>query len=239
MSKRSEHSPEPVDELMDDIVYVFYDLGYLREALTHASYRNEHTIEADNERLEFLGDAVLGAVISHLLSDAYRDLDEGHLTRYKAVLVSEQGLVETAQRLRLGRYLLLGKGEVMSGGRERPSVLANAMEALLAAIYLDGGFEAAFTVVETLYQERIKEVGPVERRVDFKTKLQERAQNRLSTLPSYEVVGWTGPDHDRQYEAVVRISDRVEERGLGRSKKEAEQAAAKAAWQSLTSVSEG
>ncbi len=229
--------PWAVDELMDDIGYEFYDLGYLREALTHASYRNEHKAVADNERLEFLGDSVLGAVMAHLLSDLYPAAHEGHLTRYKAVLVSEQGLVETARRVHLGRYLLLGRGEVLSGGRDKASVLANAMEALIAAIYLDGGFEAAFSVIEQLYQERTREVGRTERRVDFKTKLQERVQSRLQQLPNYEIVGWSGPDHNREYQARVSVGDSVSAVGHGRSKKEAEQAAARAAWETLTSVS--
>ncbi|MFT7625963.1 MAG: ribonuclease III, partial [Myxococcota bacterium] len=194
-------TPTAVDALMDAVSYEFDDLGYLREALTHASYRNEHQSASDNERLEFLGDSILGAVVAHLLTELFPQHDEGHLTRYKAVLVSELGLVETARSIDLGRYLLLGRGESLSGGREKASVLANAMEALIAAIYLDGGFEAAFGVIERLYEDRLTRVGNKERRVDFKTKLQERAQSRFHQLPRYEILSWSGPDHAREYEA--------------------------------------
>ncbi len=229
----------PAAELMELIELRFENVDLLHEALTHASYRNEHKEEAaDNERLEFLGDAVLGAIISHLLSDTYPEMKEGALTRYKAVLVSEHGLVETAREIDLGQFLLLGRGEARSGGREKDSVIANAMEALVAAVYLDGGFDAAFAFVKRLYGGRIYSVGRTERRVDFKTKLQERVQNQHHSLPAYEIVGWSGPDHDREYEARVTVQDDLVCTGTGRSKKEAEQAAAQVAYETLTSVSQ-
>ena len=230
--------PATAEELMATLEHQFENAELLDEALTHASYRNEHKeLTKDNERLEFLGDAVLGAIISHLLSVAYPDVQEGALTRYKAVLVREQGLLETATTLELGKYLLLGRGEARSGGRTKDSVLANATEAVIAAIYLDAGFDTAYQIVKRLYGARIYDVGRAERRVDFKTKLQELVQTRHHALPSYVIVGWTGPDHDREYEAQVSIDDVAYGSGFGRSKKEAEQSAAHAAYETLTSMS--
>jgi dsRNA-specific ribonuclease len=168
----------------------------------------------------------------------YPDVSEGELTRFKAVLVSEQGLLETAKKLDLGRYLLLGRGEDRSGGRRKSSVLANAMEALIAAIYLDGGFDPAFRVVADLYKLGLVEVGQAERRVDFKTKLQEVVQERHQELPVYRVAGFSGPDHDRVYETILLVQGRELARGMGRSKKESEQVAARQAYETMTSVSE-
>ena len=208
----------------------------LTEALTHASFRNENReLSYDNERYEFLGDSVIGAVISHMLVVAYPNAPEGVLTRYKAVLVSEQGLAQTARELELGSYLRLVRGELKTSGRTKSSVLANAMEAVVAAVYLDGGFTAAQQLIEHLYSPRLKKVGQAEQLVDFKTKLQEMVQLEQRVLPFYDIVKVDGPDHDRLYSAEVRINDQVIGQGQGRSKKEAEQSAARAAYQSLDS----
>lgn len=208
--------------------------------MTHSSYRNEHPeAPGDNERIEFLGDAILGAVVSHLLWESYPQHHEGMLTRFKAVLVSEEGLVDTARRLHLGDHLRLGRGESMSGGSEKASVLSDAMEALFAAVYLDGGFDKAFAVIEGLYAARILRVGRVEQTIDFKTKLQERIQERYQTTPSYAIVDISGPDHQRVFTAVVSVARQVLGEGQGRSKKVAEQAAARLAFEGMERLETG
>jgi len=220
-----------IERLATQIGHRFEDAEVLLEALTHASYRNENRdCERDNERMEFLGDAVLGAVMSHRLADTFPDAHEGTLTRYKAVLVSELGLAQTARELDLGDHLRLGKGEEASGGREKDSVLANAMEAVFAAVYLDGGYEAVFELVGRVYGGRLAAVGGAEERLDFKTKLQERVQAEQRGIPTYDIIAVSGPDHERRYEAVVHVGGEEVGRGTGRSKKLAEQAAASAAY---------
>ncbi len=230
LSTQEEHAPQ--GDLMIALQYDFSEPQLLTEALTHASFRNEHKeLSYDNERMEFLGDSVLGAVISHMLVSEFPDAPEGVLTRYKAVLVSEQGLAQTARELNLGVYLRLGRGELKTSGRSKSSVLANAMEAVVAAVYLDGGFRAAQTLIHHLYLSRLDKVGQVEQLVDFKTKLQEIVQLEQRVLPRYEIVSVEGPDHARIYSAEVSINDEVIGRGQGRSKKEAEQSAARDAYQ--------
>ncbi|MFT5433414.1 MAG: ribonuclease-3 [Myxococcota bacterium] len=227
---------EPPVALMLALGHAFTDGGVLTEALTHASFRNESkTCSADNERLEFLGDAVLGAAMSHLLFDAFDDLSEGMLTRYKAVLVSEPGLARTAREIGLGTYLRLGRGEESSGGRDKDSVLANAMEAVIAAVYLDAGYTRVSELICALYGDRIGKVGGTEERVDFKTKFQERVQSELHATPCYAIEHVSGPDHAPCYEVIVSVAGDEFGRGKGRSKKAAEQSAAKAAYENLPS----
>ena len=224
----------PMAELMALIGHALQSHPLMEEALTHASYRNEHRdLCADNERLEFLGDSILGAAVSHLLSIAYPEAPEGVLTRYKAVLVSEPGLADMARTLGLGRFLRLGKGEELTGGRDKSSVLADAMEAVIAAVYLDAGFEAAFQLVKRLFSERIEAVGRAEERIDFKTKLQELVQLRHKVMPTYRIVEQSGPDHDRTFQSAVEVQGDVVATGSGRSKKEAEQEAAREAFAEL------
>lgn len=226
------------EELAEALGHRFAAPELLVEALTHSSYRNEQPEAGpDNERLEFLGDAVLGAIMSHLLADAYPDAPEGQLTRYKAVLVSERGLLQIARDLELGRYLRLGRGEACGGGRAKSSMLANAVEAILAAIYLDAGFERVFDLVRSLYGERIAAVGAEAGSTDFKTQLQELVQDHHRELPRYVIVSVTGPDHAREFEAAVTVRGEELARGHGRSKKSAEQAAARAAYEGVTPVS--
>jgi len=207
--------------------YTFRDRGQLEQALRHSSWCNEHTTEKleDNERLEFLGDAVLDLVVGHKLMTRYPQLREGELSVTRAQVVSEAGLSEVAHQLGIGAWLMLGKGEERSGGRNKPSILADAFEAILAAVYLDGGFIAASEIVDRLLSQRIETV-EFKGFYDFKTRLQETAQARLRATPTYHVVQEIGPDHDKRFVVAVTIADSEWARAVGRSKKEAEQMAA-------------
>jgi ribonuclease-3 len=207
--------------------YTFRDRALLDQALRHASWCNEHSgaqLE-DNERLEFLGDAVLDLVVGHKLMSRYPQLREGQLSVTRAQVVSEAGLSEVAGQLGIGEWLLLGKGEEKSGGRSKPSILADAFEAILAAVYLDGGFGAAWDMVERLLTARIATV-EFKGFYDFKTRLQETAQARLKATPTYRVVQEIGPDHDKRFVVAVTIGSDEWARAVGRSKKDAEQMAA-------------
>ncbi|MEZ4359017.1 MAG: ribonuclease III [Kofleriaceae bacterium] len=214
--------------LEDVLGYRFVSRALLERALRHASWRNEHAEtdqDEDNERLEFLGDAVLDLIVGHRLMVRYPELREGPLSVTRAQVVSEAGLSEVAQNLGLGAWLLLGKGEDRSGGREKSSVLADAFEAIVAAVYLDGGFGAAWELVGRLLNHRIESV-EFKGFYDFKTRLQELTQARLKATPTYRVVEESGPDHDKRFEVVVLIDERQWGHAIGRSKKEAEQMAA-------------
>ena len=180
--------------------YTFRDRGLLEQALRHASWCNEHAAAQleDNERLEFLGDAVLDLVVGHKLMTRYPQLREGELSVTRAQVVSEASLSEVAGQLGLGAWLVLGKGEEKSGGRTKASILADAFEAILAAVFLDGGFDAAVTLVERLLAQKIETV-EFKGFYDFKTRLQETAQARLKSTPTYRVVQELGPDHDKRF----------------------------------------
>jgi ribonuclease-3 len=207
--------------------YTFRDRALLEQALRHASWCNEHAGDGleDNERLEFLGDAVLDLVVGHKLMVRYPQLREGELSVTRAQVVSEAGLSEVAGQLGLGQWLVLGKGEEKSGGRTKPSILADAFEAILAAVYLDGGFPAAWEMVDRLLAQRIETV-EFKGFYDFKTRLQETAQARLKSTPTYRVVQELGPDHDKRFVVAVTIGTDEWARAVGKSKKEAEQMAA-------------
>lgn len=207
----------------------------LRDALTHRSFRNERPQEApaDNERLEFLGDAVLGAGVAFLLHEAFPEAREGELTRRRAELVSEGGLLTVAEDLALGAALRLGRGEARSGGRQKPRLLASAVEACLGAVYLDGGPEAALAVVRGLFGERVLTASA---RRDAKSRLQELVQGRRKTTPRYVHLTARGPDHARVFEAAVEVDGEEVARGEGRSKADAERAAAVAALERLSPV---
>jgi ribonuclease-3 len=207
--------------------YTFRDRGLLEQALRHASWCNEHSAAhlEDNERLEFLGDAVLDLVVGHKLMTRYPQLREGELSVTRAQVVSEAGLSEVAGQLGIGQWMVLGKGEEKSGGRTKPSILADAFEAILAAVYLDGGFVAAVEIVERLLAQRIDTV-EFKGFYDFKTRLQETAQARLKATPTYRVVQELGPDHDKRFVVAVTIGEDEWARAVGKSKKEAEQMAA-------------
>ncbi|MBC7974665.1 MAG: ribonuclease III, partial [Myxococcales bacterium] len=207
--------------------YTFRDRSQLEQALRHASWCNEHAGDRldDNERLEFLGDAVLDLVVGHKLMTRYPQLREGELSVTRAQVVSEAGLSEVAGQLGIGAWLMLGKGEEKSGGRSKPSILADAFEAILAAVYLDGGFIAAWEIVDRLLSQRIETV-EFKGFYDFKTRLQETSQARLKATPTYHVVQEIGPDHDKRFVVAVTIAEHEWARAVGRSKKEAEQMAA-------------
>jgi len=207
--------------------YTFRDRSLLEQALRHASWCNEHSAAnlEDNERLEFLGVAVLDLVVGHKLMTRYPQLREGELSVTRAQVVSEAGLSEVAGQLGLGAWLVLGKGEEKSGGRTKPSILADAFEAILAAVYVDGGFVAAVEMVDRLLAQRIETV-EFKGFYDFKTRLQETSQARLKATPTYRVVQELGPDHDKRFVVAVTIGSDEWARAVGKSKKEAEQMAA-------------
>ena len=222
-------------ELEKRLDYSFRDPALLEEALNHSSYANEHRSAGirSNERLEFLGDSVLGFVTAEFLFCQHPDAPEGDLTRIRAALVCEQSLYEVARRLDLGAYLKLGRGEEAGGGRERTSILADATEAVFAAVYLDGGIGAASALIHRLLLDAEKEEVLEERRRDYKTALQELVQRQADQVLTYHMIGEAGPDHDKTFQAEVRLNGRPVGTGTGHSKKEAEQAAARAALEAL------
>lgn len=214
-------------EFEKSLGYTFKDKSILIDALTHSSYANEHKDGAvSNERLEFLGDAVLGMIIARYFYLTRPDFPEGSMTRYRAELVCEKNLNRVAKKLSLGSYMRLGRGEMSGGGNRRPSILADATEAVLAAVYLDGGMTAAEDFVKRFFIEPY-EAGEMGRDADFKTELQELVQKKSGQILEYELIGESGPDHAKRFEVVVRLNGNVVGKGSGRSKKDAEQSAAK------------
>ncbi|NTU60382.1 MAG: ribonuclease III [Deltaproteobacteria bacterium] len=225
---------EQLRDLEEDLGYLFEDVSLLDTAVTHKSYANETASGLeDNERLEFLGDAVLDLVVSRLLYDVRPALSEGEMSKVRSQLVKEESLGQIARSFSLGTFLRLGRGEEQTGGRDKASILANTFEALVAAIYLDGGFDLAYPFVEAIFRPALAEKRP-EADGDFKTRLQEFAQARYGKTPTYRLVGETGPDHDKVFEVEILVGRRVLGRGRGRSKKEAEQRAAQDALEILT-----
>lgn len=220
---------ETLNSIQAALGHTFEDGRLLIDALTHSSYRNEKPTEvrSDNERLEFLGDAVLQWVVSALLWDHFPTASAGEMTRRRADLVCEEGLSRIALEVGLGAGLRLGKGEERSGGRNKPRLLASALEALVAAVYLDAGTEIALRVCQVLFTKAIEERAPGAR--DFKTRLQEMLQGSGRKLPNYEIKSTTGPDHARQYHVTISVEGEYVAEGEGRSKLEAEQAAAERA----------
>ena len=220
-----------LDRLEELLGHRFADRRLLELALRHSSWCNEQppgtdaTAREDNERLEFLGDAVLDLIVGHGLMTRYPQLREGELSVTRAQVVSEAGLSEIAAQLGLGEWLLLGKGEERSGGRTKPSILADAFEAMIAAVYLDAGFQVAADLATRLLHQRIETV-EFKGFYDFKTRLQEAVQAKLKASPGYRVVEELGPDHDKRFVVSVSIGSREWARAIGRSKKEAEQMAA-------------
>ena len=222
-------------ELEKKLGYRFRKEALLDEALRHSSYANEHrgAESASNERLEFLGDSVLGFVTAEFLFARHPDSPEGELTRIRAALVCEESLHEVAQKLELGRYLKLGNGEESGGGRTRPSILADATEAVIAAVYLDGGLEAASGLIHRVLLDCEREEVVEERRRDYKTALQELVQREPNRALAYRLAGEFGPDHDKTFTCEVLLNGTAIGRGAGHSKKEAEQQAARAALEQL------
>ena len=212
--------------------YTFRDISLLENALTHSSCANESRGRLQsNERLEFLGDSILGMVVADHLFRNHPDLPEGELTRTRAALVCEDSLVEVAQELGLGDYLKLGKGEEAGGGRTRPSIRADAVEAVLAAVYLDGGIGSARKIIQEYILSR--EVAGWRASRDYKTALQELVQRESGQVLKYRLTGESGPDHNKRFFVEVELNGAAVGSGEGRSKKEAEQMAAKAAIEKL------
>lgn len=209
--------------------YKFKDKSLLREACRHSSFVNEQPRSdmRNNERLEFLGDAVLNLVVGHLLMQKYPSLPEGNLSRMRAGLVNETQLAEIARMLNLGSFLELGKGEIQTRGREKSSILADAFEAVIAAIYLDGGFYAAFKFIKSRFAEILSDNAASEViQCDYKSKLQEIVQTGNQIMPAYHLVSESGPDHDKTFAVQICINHMIA-KGTGKSKKRAEQDAAR------------
>ena len=222
-----------IKDLEAAIGYRFKNITLLQNALTHSSYANErwHNSLMSNERLEFLGDSILGMVVAEYLYKSFPDRPEGELTRMRADMVCEKTLAAVAARIDLGRHLLLGNGEEQGGGRSRDSILADAVESVIAASFLDGGMEAARSFIEKFILVEV----PVTRlhNADYKTALQELVQQRKNQILSYTLIGESGPDHDKRFEVEVKLNGKVVGVGSGSSKKRAEQMAARAAMEAL------
>lgn len=219
--------------LEEKLGYHFKNPALLENALTHSSYANEHHLGSlnSNERLEFLGDSVLGMVVADNLYHTFPNLPEGDLTRLRANLVCEGSLASIARKLELGSYLRLGKGEASCGGNQRPSIIADAVEAVLAAVYLDGGIAQTRRIIQRFVLDHIAEVQEAAR--DHKTCLQEIVQRQSGQVLSYHLLGESGPDHNKTFTMEVHLNGKGIGTGSGRSKKEAEQMAAKAAIEKL------
>lgn len=219
-----------LDACQASLGYRFKNVSLLKTALTHRSFANERRkpVSSDNERLEFLGDAVLSIVVSTLLWEHYPQAPEGELTRRRADLVSERGLSAVAQAIDLGSHLQLGRGEERSGGRDKPRLLSNALEACVGAIYLDGGLDAAMQSGRKLFDAYLKNESPGA--MDFKSRAQELFQAQGYPAPRYELTSAQGPDHAKTFQVAMLVGEKTVGHGTGRSKIEAEQQAAKAAF---------
>lgn len=222
-----------IKDLEKAIGYSFQNIILLQNALTHSSYANEcwHDSLKSNERLEFLGDSILGMVVAEHLYRRFPERPEGELTKMRADMVCEQALAVIAEKLELGKHLLLGNGEEQTGGRSRASILADAVESVIAASFLDGGMDAAKAFIEkfVLCDVPVKSM----HNIDFKTALQEQVQRKRDQVLAYRLTGESGPDHDKRFEVEVTLNGKVVGTGIGSSKKRAEQAAAKAALELL------
>ena len=215
------------EAFQEKIGYHFRNEALLETAFTHSSYKNERSLQQDcNERLEFLGDSVLGMISADYFYHSLSHLPEGEMTKRRAACVCEKSLFGFAQEIDLGKYILLGKGEERTGGRKRASILADAFEAVIAAIYLDGGIDAARTFVLPFLKRAVKQAPSFH---DYKTALQEIIQKNPDEHLSYILVGESGPDHQKSFEVEVLLNSNVIGSGVGKSKKAAEQSAAKAA----------
>ena len=222
-----------IKDLENAIGYRFQNITLLQNALTHSSYANErwHNSLMSNERLEFLGDSVLGMVVAEYLYKTFPDRPEGELTRMRADMVCEQTLAAVAGRIELGKHLMLGNGEEQGGGRGRDSILADAVESVIAACFLDGGMAAARKFIEQfiLVEVPVKKMN----NADYKTALQELVQQKKNQVLSYRLTGESGPDHDKRFDVEVSLNGKVVGSGSGSSKKRAEQMAARCAMESL------
>ena len=222
-----------IKDLETAIGYKFHNISLLQNALTHSSYANErwHNSLLSNERLEFLGDSVLGMLVAEYLYTTFPDRPEGELTRMRADMVCEGTLAAVATKIGIGEHLLLGHGEERFGGRTRNSILADAMESVIAAAFLDGGLEAAKGIVQKFILVEV----PVKKmhNMDYKTQLQELVQQKKNQVIAYSLVGESGPDHDKVFQVEVTLNGTVVGNGTGSSKKRAEQDAARSAVEQL------
>ena len=220
--------------------YEFSNKELLYEALRHSSYVNElaHENLQDNERLEFLGDAVLNLIVGHILMRRYPEVKEGELSRRRANLVNESQLAKMARSFGLGNYIQLGKGEIQTNGREKNSILADTYEALVAAVYLDGGFEAAFRLIETNFLPLMDHLHSTANNYDYKSQLQEKVQVDHGAMPIYDIIREDGPDHDKTFWVELKVLD-IETQGSGKNKKAAEQEAARKALEILKEKTDG
>jgi ribonuclease-3 len=227
-----------LERLQERLGYGFGDRAILLQSLTHTSYGHEFLYEKslalrDNERLEFLGDAILDVVVSDILLESFPSANEGQLSKMRAAVVNEKTLAQVARTIDLQNYLRLGKGELQTGGNNKPSILSSAFEALIAAIYLDGGFNAVYPVVRHLFAPLFAEERDLLAFYDHKTQLQEIVQARWKVTPSYHLLATNGPDHAKTFEVEVRMNGKSLAMASGSSKKEAEQNAARAAIQTV------
>jgi len=215
-----------LDKLQAVLAHQFKQVKYLMRALTHSSYANENNLSGDNERLEFLGDAVLELAVSQFLYRKFEELPEGVLTKMRAAMVSEPALADLAKRLELDEIVLLGKGEEMQGGRKRDSLLADAMEAVFGAVYLDAGYLAAEACIQGLMKDRVPQTVEEERPRDAKSRLQEMTQRLWKERPVYSLVGSDGPEHSKTFKVRLDLPDGSKLSAEGTSVKKAEQRAA-------------
>ena len=229
---KSNMNKQHLVELQKKLNYKFKNSTLLYNALTHSSFANEHRKDGlvSNERLEFLGDSILGLAVAELIFKHKSSISEGQMTKLRSELVCEKSLVALAQSMDLGQYLLLGRGEEKGGGRDRPSILADAVEAIIAAIYLDRGFKPVMSFVR---DKLFSESGIMKlETTDYKTALQELVQTKPAQSLSYHVIDESGPDHMKLFTVEVRLNGNIVGKGVGKSKKEAEQAAAMSALES-------
>lgn len=234
MPDRETMAQRDLSELINHLSYKFKDINLLFEALRHSSFVNEQLASdlRDNERLEFLGDAVLNLAIGHILMERTPDLREGDLSRMRANLVNESQLAWVARKINLGAHIQLGKGELQSAGQGKESILANAFEAVIAAIYLDGGYDSVRNTISRHFSPLIDRDIASTKHSDYKSQLQELVQTTHGITPSYTVIGETGPDHSKTFNVRLVIEHLTAE-GEGRSKKIAEQDAARCALEML------
>ena len=232
----SENRIITLGDLQKSLAYRFRNPFLLEQALTHKSYSNENNVNFNNERFEYLGDSVIDLIVSDYTIRKYLEFKEGILSKIRAAVVNEQCLAELARTISLGSYLLLGKGEENSGGRLKNSILANAFEAVAGAVYFDSNHEITFKVFLPFLQPNIDKYAETTRFRDYKSELQEYTQDKYSCMPSYKIIKAIGPDHDKTFHVTVMIQRQVSGEGKGRTKKEAEQAAAHSALEELESL---
>jgi ribonuclease III len=223
------------EELMEKINYRFKNEGYLKEALTHRSFSNENdkTKKFDNEKLEFLGDAVLNLITTEYIYNLEKDKNEGELAKLKSQIISEPVFSSIANDLKLGDYLYLSNGEILSGGRERKSILGDAFEALMGAIFKDSDYYTTKDIALKFLLEKINNLEEIEGTGDYKTILQEVFQSKYRKMPEYELLSTKGPDHNKEFKIAVKLDNKIYGVGIGKSKKEAEKNAAREALEKI------